>query len=95
MVEVSKLVRRLTQSRPNCLEKSLLLLRYLGRAGEEPCLVVGIRQDAGSGTTGHVWIEIEGAPFEENESTLRAFTRVVEYDTRGCRSNEAPAQTVQ
>mgnify|MGYP006206049395 CR=1 FL=1 len=52
-------------SRGDCLQLALVLYRELSRAGDNPVLVVGLRQDAGR-TLGHAWVEVEGVPIVES-----------------------------
>jgi hypothetical protein len=54
---------RLVISR-HCLERSLVLYRFLGEAGARPTLVLGA-SDAPSGLAGHAWIEVNGEPFAD------------------------------
>ena len=49
---------------PHCLERSLVLYRFLGEAGARPTLVLGAN-GAPSGLAGHAWIEINGEPFAD------------------------------
>lgn len=65
---LTTLVRRVLSVRggdPNCLERALLLYRYLPGAGLEPHLVVGFKP--GDGTpVGHAWVVVDGKPFGED-----------------------------
>lgn len=45
----------------NCLERSVLLYRFLAEVNLDPRLVMGVRREDGN-TDGHVWIEIDGEP---------------------------------
>jgi Transglutaminase-like superfamily len=45
----------------NCLERSLLLYRFLSEAGLEPTLIVGAQHD-GLSVAAHAWVEIDGRP---------------------------------
>jgi hypothetical protein len=49
---------------PHCLERSLVLYRFLGEAGARPTLVLGAN-DTPSGLAGHAWVEINGEPFAD------------------------------
>lgn len=48
----------------NCLERSLVLYRFLGEVGAEPKLVMGVNK-AGGAVGGHAWIELDGEPIED------------------------------
>lgn len=48
--------------RDNCLEQSLLLYRYLSRAGARPLLVIGVRRLDRGGWTGHSWLLVDDVP---------------------------------
>jgi hypothetical protein len=66
-------------SRPgNCLERSLVLYRYLSAVGADPQLVVGIRGGE-EAVRGHAWVTVRGAPLEEPPLTLEGLTRVVSF----------------
>ncbi len=56
----------------NCLPRALLAYRFLLLAGERPTLVVGL--DA---HVGHAWVELDGAPLDENLSHLRRFQPIM------------------
>jgi hypothetical protein len=71
---VSRLSRR---SGGNCLERSLVLYRYLGWANADPDLVVGMaRPDE---YLGHVWVTVDGQALLETPETLRGYTEVVRF----------------
>lgn len=66
------LVRRVLRLRggdPNCLERSLLLFRYLERTGLEPHLVVGFKLDTDRSPVGHAWIVVDGKPFHDEDAS--------------------------
>jgi Transglutaminase-like superfamily len=78
-------------SRPgNCLERSLVLYRYLSAGGADPQLVVGLRGGE-EGVRGHAWVTVRGEPVEEPPQSLEGFTRVVSFhgDGRQPRSSRA------
>ena len=78
------LVSRLTRaSGGNCLERSLILYRYLGRAGAEPRLVVGMaRPDE---YLGHVWVVVDDRALLEIMETLRGYEVVATFGDEGRR----------
>lgn len=45
----------------NCLERSLVLYRFLGEAGASPTLVMGLNRDDAT-VGGHAWVELDGEP---------------------------------
>jgi Transglutaminase-like superfamily len=61
----------------NCLERSLVLYRYLSAAGVDPHLVVGIT--VGETVRGHAWVIVRGEPVEEPPSSLAGLTRLVSF----------------
>ena len=68
----------------NCLERSLILYRYLSRANAEPRLVIGMaRPDE---YLGHVWVTVDGQPLLETSETLRAYEVVTAFDDEGRRA---------
>ena len=75
-------VARLSRaSRGNCLERSLVLYRYLARATADPHLVVGMaRPDE---YLGHVWVTVDGRPLLETAETLASYTELVGFGRDG------------
>ena len=69
----------------NCLERSLVLYRFLAEVGANPRLVMGVRL-SDTGTDGHVWIEVDGEPFAD--STTARYARVLALGAGG--AVEAP-----
>jgi hypothetical protein len=67
-----------------CLERSLLLFRYLGRAGAAPELVVGFTRH-GDGVVGHAWVEVERAPVLEAGDPSAKYVSLVRFGPDGCR----------
>ena len=65
----------------NCLERSLILYRYLARANADPHLVVGIGKPGGF--LGHVWVTVDGQPLLDSPETLREYTEVVRFGAGG------------
>jgi hypothetical protein len=66
----------------NCLERSLVLYRYLGRAGARPELVVGVGTDEGA-VSGHVWVSLDGETLFETPASLSDFSPIVSFDAHG------------
>jgi hypothetical protein len=61
----------------NCLERSLVLYRYLGWANADPDLVVGMaRPDE---YLGHVWVSVDGQALLETPETLHGYAEVVRF----------------
>lgn len=80
------IVRRLTRaSGGNCLERSLILYRYLGRANADPRLVVGMGKTGEF--LGHVWVTVDGRPLLDAPETLREYTEVVSFGPGGARES--------
>jgi hypothetical protein len=74
----TRIVSRLSRtSGGNCLERSLVLYRYLARANADPELVVGMaRPDE---YLGHVWVTVDGRALLETPESLRAYTELVTF----------------
>jgi hypothetical protein len=81
---VIQVVARLSRaSGGNCLERSLILYRYLSRAGADPSLVVGMtRSDR---YLGHVWVTLDGQALLETSETLHAYAEVTAFGREGRR----------
>ena len=48
----------------NCLERSLVLYRMLGRLGAAPKLIIGVTRSGGA-VAGHAWVSVDGRPVGE------------------------------
>jgi hypothetical protein len=73
-----RVVARLSRtSGGNCLERSLVLYRYLARANADPHLVVGMAKP--DEYLGHVWVTVDGRPLLETSETLGGYTEVVSF----------------
>ena len=71
----------------NCLDRSLVLYRYLSGSGAQPELLIGIRRDEGP-LKGHAWVTVGGSPVEEPPEPLGDFAQVVAF--RGGGEPSAP-----
>lgn len=71
-------------ARDNCLERSLVAYRFLGRLGARPELVVGVGGE--ETTVGHVWVTVDGHPVHDQPAALLAYEAVVVFDSDGKRS---------
>ena len=67
----------------NCLERSLVLYRYLARANADPRLVVGMSRP--EEYLGHVWVIVDGRPLLDTPETLGSYTEVVRFGGDGAR----------
>lgn len=65
----------------NCLERSLILYRYLARAGARPRLVVGMAKP--DQYLGHVWVTVDDHPLLETSETLREYREITAFGEQG------------
>ena len=65
-----------------CLERSLLVYRYLGIAGARPTLVSGLRR-CDDEWKGHAWVVVDGAVFNEPEAAVEQYAPIVTFDSNG------------
>jgi hypothetical protein len=72
-------------ARDNCLERSLVAYRFLGRLNAQPELVVGVGS-AEETTVGHVWVTVDGHPVHDQPASLEAYDAVVVFRSDGRRS---------
>jgi hypothetical protein len=87
-----RLACRLTRfSGSNCLERSLILYRYLGRGGAEPTLVLGFGRGDGKRRLGHAWVVVDGAPLIDSQTELDSYEPIVAFGSGARRVSEAPA----
>jgi hypothetical protein len=77
--------------RDNCLERSLLLYRFLSRIGADPRLIVGVRKGRAD-VTGHVWVVVDERPLDGDPTALGAFTELLVFGAGG-RIEERRAST--
>ncbi len=81
-----RVVARLSRtSGGNCLERSLVLYRYLSRADAGPRLVVGMAKP--DELLGHVWVTVDSRPLLETPETLRSYTAVVSFGRGGAQES--------
>jgi hypothetical protein len=81
-----RVVARLSRtSGGNCLERSLVLYRYLARANADPHLVVGMAKP--DEYLGHVWVTVHGRPLLETPETLGSYREVVSFGRGGARES--------
>jgi hypothetical protein len=92
---IAELVRFLFRSEHhsrsgNCLERSLVLYRYLSAAGAEPELMVGLRPRDAAQPRGHAWITVGGALVAETPDELGGVTGIVSFRGDGSRAQGPP-----
>jgi Transglutaminase-like superfamily len=78
-VRVSKLLRIADR---DCLQRSLLLYRFLSAVGADPELVVGLREQDGK-IIGHAWVLVDDMSIVEPERDLVRFSPVLRFGARG------------
>ena len=66
----------------NCLERSLMLYRFLTEAGAGPQLVMGVSK-GNTGVAGHAWIEIDGQALAD--ATTDSFAPILIFGAEGRR----------
>jgi hypothetical protein len=67
----------------NCLERSLVLYRYLSRVHADPRLVVGMAKP--DVYIGHVWVTVDGQPLLETPEMLLGYEEVMTFGDHGRR----------
>jgi Transglutaminase-like superfamily len=88
--EVIEFGARVTRARANCLERSLLVYRFLARAGADPHLVVGVGSVDGV-IAGHAWVTVDGIPVHDPPETVQRFLPVIEFGREGKVINHSDA----
>ena len=68
--------------RHNCLERSLIMYRYLSELNAEPTLMVALKRDAGS-LRGHAWVVVDGNPVAEHPGIVEDYKPVVSFGSQG------------
>ena len=64
------------KGRGRCLERSLLLVRFLSLCDASPQLVVGVSK-RGGGLRGHAWVNVDGQPVGESPAAVSDFVPVL------------------
>jgi len=67
----------------NCLERSLVLYRFMSRLNAAPELVAGMGKSRE--VIGHAWVEVGGQPLLESPQSLAAYVEVVRFGVDGLR----------
>lgn len=85
--QIAKLARGLSgpgniSALDNCLERSLLVYRFLSRAGADPELVVGFSRSSGT-VRGHAWVMVDGQALYEQEEPLDEFETAICFGRGG------------
>jgi hypothetical protein len=65
-----------------CLQRSLLLYRFLSENSAAPRLVIGVSRTAGR-VEGHAWVLVDDAPVGEPPNIARAFVPVAVFGRAG------------
>ncbi|MDR1991106.1 MAG: lasso peptide biosynthesis B2 protein [Acidobacteriaceae bacterium] len=89
VVTLCRWVARFTRvsNRGPCLERSLIVHRYLAALGAHPTLVIGVAtgESATNPLRGHAWVVVDGEAVDETPQSLAGFHAVVEFEADGHR----------
>jgi hypothetical protein len=66
----------------NCLERALMLYRFLAAASAHPSLVVGFARESDD-LRGHAWVTVDEMPVGESVQSLAQFRRVLTFRPDG------------
>jgi hypothetical protein len=72
----------------NCLDRSLVLYRFLPRNGSSRRLVLGVRRDSGE-LEGHAWVIVGERVLGATSSSGAEFVSLVAFDAQGRRVEDA------
>ena len=64
----------------NCLDRSLVIYRFLSEVGASPLLVMGVNHGT-SGVSGHAWIEVDGHALAD--ATTDSFVPILVFEAGG------------
>lgn len=67
----------------NCLERSLVAYRFLGLAGADPRISLGVGGGGGQDITGHAWVTLDGRPLHDPPEALDSYRKIIELDGSG------------
>ncbi len=65
-----------------CMQRSLLAYRFLGAAGAQPRLAVGVRKE-GAKVLAHAWVFVDGAPAGDSQHEIAAFAPMLMFGPDG------------
>jgi hypothetical protein len=84
VAELASLLYRSSRAglRDNCLERSLVTYRYLGRLGANPSLVVAVAKSNRS-VIGHVWVSVDGTPVHDAPEFVARYVPILHFDPNG------------
>ena len=77
----------------NCLERGLIAYRYLGEAGANPTLVVGLGHGETGSLIGHAWVLLDGRPAGESAAAVSVYTPVFAFAPDGSLMPSIPPTT--
>jgi hypothetical protein len=77
-------------ARDNCLERSLVAYRFLGRLNARPELVVGVGSEDEK-VLGHVWVTVDGRAVLDPPASLETYASLVVFGSDGQAIRTAPA----
>jgi Transglutaminase-like superfamily len=66
----------------NCLERSLVLCRYLSAIGADPELILGFKRGE-EALLGHAWVVVHGEAVAESLDSLERYAKVISYRDEG------------
>jgi hypothetical protein len=72
----------------NCLERSLVLYRFLSEAGAAPRLLVGV--GGADSVLGHAWVILDGEPVHETRASLEEWAPVLAFGAGGAAQRLEP-----
>jgi len=83
---------RLTQwsSGGNCLERGLLMYRFLGRVNARPSLALGFAREPVGALRGHAWVIVDDQPLGETPASLSSFQIACTFDPQGLVASRTP-----
>lgn len=79
VVFVVDAVLRLRGGDRNCLERSLLLYRFLGAQERTPELRIGFVRDGSASLVGHAWVTIDGEPVGEADHPSQLYDELLAF----------------
>jgi hypothetical protein len=65
-----------------CVQRSLLTYRFLGAAGAQPQLSIGVRKE-GATVLAHAWVFVDGSPAGESVEEISPFTPMLVFGPDG------------
>ena len=75
--------RFLSPADRSCLQRSLILYRFLSKNNFDPLLITGMRKTPDQQWKGHAWVLVDRQPFEESFHSIQDYQPMIIFGRNG------------